>query len=559
MKKIQLIAVNAKYMHTNLAVRSLRQAVLPFDLDISELTINDSLWHSVKKILNKPSDIYCFSCYIWNMERVSQLAEMIKKSQPECQIFYGGPEVSYDASEILEKEIFVDGVFCGEGEDSFKEFVHAVQNNRPIHGISGLVLRNHLSQLQVTRKMDSLPFPYTEKELKELKNRILYYESMRGCPFQCAYCLSSTLPCGVRALSLERVFQELDVFIQADVRQVKFVDRTFNILKPRAKAILQFLAEKDCQTNFHFEISADLMDDEMITIISRAPKGRFQFEIGIQSTFEPTLSAISRKSDLIHLQKRVKDLLACGNCHVHVDLIAGLPYEDYNTFSHSYDETMALKPDMLQLGFLKLLKGTKIRQEAASHHYVYQSFPPYEVIANDYINADELRKLKDIDHLTDLFYNSGCFKKTLAFIFESGLFDGPFAFFESFSKWWSAKGLDTGAQARDALYGILRQFLSFMKNHVVMDCLVFDALDSGCKYLPEGLDSDRLIRGEQAFEIVKNECLITSHFPELESKAPKHRIKNLRIACFSPEFCSYFHFDGNIAIFDTKKVIFTFS
>lgn len=557
-KTIKLIGVNAKYSHICLAIRCLRAAA-PCPVSIAEVTINDTIQGSAALILSEQADIYGFSCTIWNMERVLQLVEVLKLSQPDCAIYLGGPEVSYDALELLDRYEFVDGIFCGEGEEAFFQFCQYVRQNRPIMDIPGLQLRGETkTSLQIVSTMTRYPFPYTDEELFSLRDRILYYESMRGCPFKCAYCLSSTLPGGVRCLPLERVQEDLNRFMSAKVRQVKFVDRTFNVYPDRAKAILSFLAEAETDTNFHFEMAADLMDEEMLSIIAKAPKGRFQFEIGIQSTDAVTLDAITRKTDLDLVKKRICQLVAIGNSHVHVDLIAGLPYEGFNTFGVSYDETMALRPHMLQLGFLKLLKGTAIRQNAEKHHYRYTSFPPYEVIANDYISAQELRILKGIEELTELYYNSGSFVNSLEYIFRQGWFNSPFIFFKNFWVYWQAQGFHLCAHSTEALYGILGEYF-FKTTHdpLIWQLLAYDAFLYGMKHLPKGLPCEPQPTKEACFEIAKDDDLFRDHFPELADFAPKKRVKYIQIHRFDRSFQNAMKLPGDVGVFYKGQAAFT--
>ena len=616
MIKIKLIGVNAKYAHTNLAIRSLRAAVAPTPVEITEVTINDILQSSAGLILSQPADIYCFSCYIWNMERVLQLAELIKLSDPGCGVFLGGPEVSYDAPELLTRHPFVDGVFCGEGELAFCQFADLLQTlepdadrtasddfetarnqnqpdavettstqnqpdaiepapsqNKPddfvfanyfekhferFKNIPGLQLRDDtVAALQIIPNMDVIPFAYTADELSGLKDRILYYESMRGCPFRCAYCLSSTLGGGVRSLSLDRVYDELNIFMAAGVRQVKFVDRTFNVHKPRAKAILKFLAQADTKTNFHFEIAADLLDDEMLAIIATAPKGRFQFEIGIQSTDATTLSAITRKTDLDLVQQRITQLLAIGNSHVHVDLIAGLPHEDFETFKRSYNETMALRPDMLQLGFLKLLKGTQSRITAAQHGYRYASFPPYEVVANNYISAEELRTLKGVEELTELYYNSGNFTRTMNYIFESENFQTPFDFFSDFWKNWCDQGEHLKAHSKENLFAIIGRYVyQQTRDDLIWDLLAHDAYAGGFKHTPKDLSEPDQLTNAECFEIAKDETMMENYFPGLSPFAPKKRVKFLRIHRFSQAYADKMQLAGSVGVFFENATAF---
>ncbi|MEG0377584.1 MAG: DUF4080 domain-containing protein, partial [Eubacterium sp.] len=503
MKKIVLVGVNAKYIHTNLAIRSLKKATQRDDVILCEVTINDQIHNITEKLLHFDADAYGFSCYIWNMEMIVKIGEVLKKSKPECYIFWGGPEVSYDSGLLLEKYTFVDYILAGEGEGVFLEFLEALEkgDSHSLECMGG----SQRKTLSIVENLDDLRFPYSEHDIEVCKGKIIYYESMRGCPFKCSYCLSSTLKT-VRFLPLARVFKEIDFFIDRGVKQVKFVDRTFNVNLKRTKTLIAYLIKRGGHTNFHFEISGDLLDDELIDLIGQAPKGLMQFEIGVQSTDENTLAAITRKTDLEKIRLNVCRLIKIGNCHVHMDLIAGLPYESYNVFKKSFNETIDIKPDMLQLGFLKLLKGTKIRDEKEEHGYAFTSFPPYEVISNQYISAKELVRLKNIETLLERYYNSGDFKLSLNYIFGEKLYGTPFDFFEKYADFWLAKGYYEVGKSKDQLYEILinymRETVLESKVMLIIELIKFDYLNNGCRSLPAFFENNTL-RKEEAFDFLK--------------------------------------------------------
>ena len=532
MHRCILVGVNAKYVHTNLAIRYL-QATAPERLEICEVTINDRVENIVDKLLRLDADYYGFSCYIWNMDLIRRITQVLKKSLPEAVIFWGGPEVSYDPQGLLEDCPWVDYILCGEAETVFPEFLEALdsRNTEMLENVPAVCGRGFNDKsLAIVKDLSQLPFPYTEKMLKILSGKIIYYESMRGCPFNCSYCLSSTLK-QVRYLPLDRVLSEIDFFIDAGVRQVKFVDRTFNVNLIRTKAIIRHLIEKGGQTNFHFEMAGDLIDEELLALIEQAPAGLMQFEIGIQSTWEPTLSAITRKTDFEKIKANVKQLVRFGNGHVHVDLIAGLPWEDYERFSQSFNDAFAIGADMLQLGFLKLLKGTRIRQEAETYGYRYADFPPYEVIANDFISAQELHRLKDIEELLDRYHNAGIFKATLKALLEGGFWPSPFAFFEDFSSFWRQRGLYDIGVSKDQLYQV---FIDFLKERLeapgilndFIDLMKYDYLCGGQRSLPKCF-MDRHPSKELCFELLKNEDLVAERLPELLDQAPKWRFRKV--------------------------------
>ena len=538
MGRCVLVGVNAKYVHTNLAIRYL-QAAVNGAAAICEVTINDRVENIVDKLLRLEADYYGFSCYIWNMDVIRRVTEVLKKSLPEVKIFWGGPEVSYDAGAQIANFPWVDYILAGEAEESFPEFLAALErgDDEALARIAAVWGRSFDGgQLALVENLEALKFPYTQTSLAALSGKIIYYESMRGCPFHCAYCLSSTLK-KVRTLPLDRVLREIDFFIDAGVRQVKFVDRTFNVDLNRAKAIFRHLIARGGATNFHFEMAGDLLDEEALDIISTAPAGLMQFEIGIQSTWPATLAAIARKTDFEKIAANVRRLVNFKNCHIHVDLIAGLPWEDYRQFGRSFDDVFALGADMLQLGFLKLLKGTGIREAAADYGYRFADFPPYEVIANDFISARELRRLKDIETVLDRLHNAGILKKTLAYIFEAQLWTSPFAFFETIADRWREAGYFEVGLSKDQLYSL---FLAFLKTavqnpaqlEVLEDLVKFDYLSGGNRSLPKCFTDDRPSK-EAAFELLKNEAFAAACLPELAGQAAKWRIKQVFFQSFT--------------------------
>lgn len=566
MKKCILVGVNAKFVHTNLAIRYLKQAASGHDVTCCEVTINDHLSTIMPELLAMNGDYYGFSCYIWNIELIVKIAELLKKSRPETVIFLGGPEVSYDGGKLMADCDWIDYVLCGECEEIFPKFLTALETGRePVS--DAVISRKNQSvegKLAVVSDLDRLPFPYAAEEMADLSGKILYYETMRGCPFQCSYCLSSTLK-QVRFMPLDRVFEELQFFIRQKVRQVKFVDRTFNVDRKRTMAILTWLVDHQqqvCGTNFHFEIAADLLDDATIAIIRKAPRGMFQFEIGVQSTDLKTLKAITRKTDLSKIWHNVTGLLNAGNCHVHLDLIAGLPYEDYRTFARSFDTVMAVRPQMLQLGFLKLLKGTRIREEAGQHQYAYASFPPYEVICNQYLSAEELYRLREIEDLLDRYYNSGVFYLTLSALFDLEATASPFAFFERLADYWRSNGFFQMGISRDTLYAIMADYLKKEQlPFYFQELLKLDYLMQGKRALPSFFDNRDLAR-EKAFDLLKNEHFISSCFPEEPSMPAKKRIKQVFFQYFNREtldvaarYNPVFKHPGRLCLFEKTRAV----
>jgi radical SAM superfamily enzyme YgiQ (UPF0313 family) len=409
---------------------------------MDEFTINDHLKRVVGDIYRHKPDIIALSCYIWNIRETLMVVESIKKVIPDSVVVLGGPEVSYDSVSLLEENTEVDVIVKGEGEITFPFLIERLMNNKPLDDVEGITYRKAGTIIENRDRtplsdLDALPFPY-EEGFQDLDNRIVYYETTRGCPFQCQYCLSSINP-GVRYLSLDRVRKDIKTFIDAGIPQVKLVDRTFNCNPKRARDIFRMIMEMGGNTNFHFEICGDLLDDETLDLLKDAPPGLFQFEIGVQSTRVETLEAIRRKTDFDKLSERVKILKGYRNIHLHLDLIAGLPGENYLSFQRSFNDVYKLKPDRLQLGFLKLLKGSGIRKDAEIWEYKYLSQPPYEVLENRDISYGEMLMLKDVEDLVERYYNTHRYTNSLEYLGQ--LFGGDYyALYEDFARYWRTKG-----------------------------------------------------------------------------------------------------------------------
>ncbi|WP_050741185.1 B12-binding domain-containing radical SAM protein [Acetobacterium bakii] len=543
MKDLVLVAVNAKYIHTNLAVRSLKAQLPDFKVEIVELSINDSIHRIVEHLLATDGKLFGFSCYIWNMELMLKITELLKKSKPEARIILGGPEVSFDSKEILNTTPWIDFIIAGEGETSLKKLLLSIDDESSLNKIPGLWFRNNQDCVasgppEIPMDLNALTFPYVSDELLALKNKIIYYETMRGCPYRCSYCLSSANQ-GVRTLSLERVFKEIDFFIALEMKQVKLVDRTFNFDMKRAKAIFSYIIARGGNTNFHFEMTGDLLDDELVALLKEAAPGLIQLEIGVQSTDSTTLQAIDRKTDLTRLEVNVKSILDSENIHLHLDLIAGLPYESYAIFKTSFNRTIALKPDMLQLGFLKCLKGTRIRDEGDLHQYTYTSFPPYEVISNAYISSQELYRLRNIEILVDRFYNSDGFRHSLGYLFEQDIFTSPFDFFESFSDYWTTQGYFDIGKSKEQLYAILLDFLKpFSGDGMVQELIKFDYLKQGNSHIPCFFE-DTSPEKEWIFEFLKDVENVAAYLPEFIGIPAKKIFTQVKFQRFASNFSSY--------------------
>lgn len=460
--KILLTTLNAKYIHSNLALKYLYMSAIENRraIDMREFTINNPEDYVYTEIIRGGYNVICFSCYIWNITKTLYLAENIKKARPDIKILLGGPEVSYDSIEFMRKHKYVDYIIVGEGEEVFKDFVKSyTSEERSFEKIKGLIYRengkiyvNPVSDLQ---EFENVPFPYSFLIPKE--DKIIYYESVRGCPFRCSYCLSS-IEKHVRPLPLERVKKELDFFIFKKVKQVKFIDRTFNYDKARCNEIVKYILDNDNGiTNFHFEICGELINDEFVELLSTARRGLFQVEIGIQSLNPLTLETVNRNKNTDALLEKIKKIIDLGNIHTHVDLIAGLPFEDYLSFINSFNGVYSLGAEQVQLGFLKLLKGTKIRDEKEVYEYVFRDIAPYEVISNRFISADGIARLKMVENLLDLYYNRGGFFKTLKYAIGK-VKATAFDFYEEFAYFFYLKGYQNRSHKKEDLYRIFYEY-----------------------------------------------------------------------------------------------------
>ncbi len=454
--KAMMVAVNAKYVHTNIAVRYISRYCKNqgIDCDYCEFTINEPKSSVLAKLYEMDICIYGFSCYIWNIDYVLHICQSLKKLKPQSKIILGGPEVSFDAERLLERYDFVDYIICGEGELASANLLQNFPDSR-------CVIYGEKSD------MDKLPFPYSDEDLEKTVQgeKLVYYETSRGCLFNCAYCLSS-MDMGVRYLDLERTKAEIKHLVESGAMTIKFVDRTFNAQKHRASELWKYCMSLDGDTCFHFEIGADLLDDELIDILKAAKPGQFQFEIGVQTTNKDSISEISRKMDMEKLSKNVKRLREDTNVMLHLDLIAGLPYEDFESFKKSFNEVYALSPHVLQLGFLKLLKGSPLRMRFDKYGMQFSDFAPYEIFSTDWLSYDEVIRLKAIEDVLERYFNSGRFYGTLSEVICC--FNTPFDFYEKLSKYWQAHQLVGQGVKRISLYSHLYEFL---KDEIVEDKL----------------------------------------------------------------------------------------
>ncbi|WDV47348.1 B12-binding domain-containing radical SAM protein [Clostridiaceae bacterium M8S5] len=464
--KILLTTLNSKYIHSSLALRYLKSMCKDIDVkvDIKEFTINNNVDLIARQIYNLKPDVIGFSCYIWNINAIKELAYKIKLIFPDINIIFGGPEVSFDSIDVMKKNEYIDYIIFGEGEVTFRELVLYLNNeNKDINTIDGLVYRHQDKIIKnkdrgLVENLDIIPSPYDDTE--DLKDRIVYFESSRGCPFNCSFCLSSTLK-STRYFPLERTKRELKKLIDAKVRQVKFVDRTFNTNKNFAITIMKYIIKQKVEDiNFHFEVTAHILDEEMLEFLKEVPKGLFQFEIGVQSTNDKVIKSINRTTDFEKLSKVVKRINSYKNIHQHLDLIAGLPYEGYDSYKKSFNDVYKLNADKLQMGFLKLLKGTKLREEIDMHGFVFYDKPPYEVMYNKYISFEEMSKIKEIEHIVEKYSDESYFEFALKFIINN-FYNEPFDFFEDFAGYWVDKKYNTLSHSRNKLYIIIDEFYKY--------------------------------------------------------------------------------------------------
>ena len=500
--KILLAACNAKYIHSNLAVYDLQAYASDYadHIVLKEYTINQQKDDIMRDIYLEHPDVVCVSCYIWNISFVKELMADLIKILPGADFWAGGPEVSYDAEKFLTENSEFKGVMVGEGEETFKELAgyYVEKNPQNLKDMTGICYKDgdriiHNGWRQI---MDLSSIPFIYKDLSEFKNRIIYYESSRGCPFSCSYCLSS-IDKKLRFRDTETVKKELQFFIDNKVPQVKFVDRTFNCKHDHAMAIWKYINEHDNGvTNFHFEISADLLREEELQEMSTMRPGLIQLEIGVQSTNPDTIKAIHRTMDFEKLKGIVDRIHSFGNIHQHLDLIAGLPYEDYDSFRHSFNDVYALKPQQLQLGFLKVLKGSNMMEMCREYDIVYKTQEPYEVLSTKWLDYDHVLKLKTVENMVEVYYNSGQFQNTLEYLEK--FFPDAFSIYERLGSFYMEKGYGDVSHTRMRRYEILLEFLEDVPEismDQVKDQMIYDL------YLRENLKSrPGFARDQKPFE-----------------------------------------------------------
>ncbi|MBQ8298704.1 MAG: DUF4080 domain-containing protein [Clostridia bacterium] len=458
--KILLTTLNTKYVHTNIALKYLYETIREKDVALKEFTINEPLGKILREIVRENADVIAFSVYLWNIEEILKLSENIKKICPEVKIILGGPEVTYQSEKILKENFSVDFVICGEGEETFPKLIDFVEEpdveKKDFLKYVSYRENNeiHVGEIGIVCDTNKIP-RIAEKIAKDYDGRIVYIETVRGCPYNCSYCLSSTIK-GIRPFDMERVKAELLILMKAEVRLIKFVDRTFNYDKKRALEIWRFLLENNISSEFHFEISAHLIDDEILEFFDTVPENTFRLEIGVQSTNPETIKAINRNTDFEVITKVTKRIMEKNNITTHLDLIAGLPFEGYERFKQSFNDVYKLRPTELQLGFLKLLSGCQITNEKELYEYKYTSYPPYEILENKFISFEEITKLKNVEEMVDVFYNSGRYKNSLKFAEEK--FKTPFEFYFELSVYAEKNGYMERKISAEEWFDVLARF-----------------------------------------------------------------------------------------------------
>ncbi|WP_196001321.1 B12-binding domain-containing radical SAM protein [Clostridium sp. 1001271B_151109_B4] len=477
--KVLLTAINSKFIHSNLAVRYLKAFTedMDYTCKIREFSINDRDEKVLEEIIKEKPDVVAFSTYIWNVEMVKRLSNLIKIVNKDIKILYGGPEVSYDSLNIL-KELNGDYLIEGEGEKTYKEFIEYCLGERDVRNIRGLYFKEGNEVIgngnRPLMSMNEIVFPYKMDE--DLDNKIVYYEASRGCPFNCKYCLSSTTH-GVRFLDIERVKKELQFFIDKKVRLVKFVDRTFNCNFKFSTAIWEFLINAETKTQFHFEISADILKPEELELLRKAPKDRFQFEVGVQTTNDDVLNRINRFVNFSDIKEKVVELLEIKNIKQHLDLIAGLPGEDIVSFKKSFNDVYSIEPEEIQLGFLKLLRGSSMREEAEEYGMKYSPYPPYEIISTKDISYNELLILKKVESMVDKYYNSQKFNNIIKILVKC--FDTPYDFYLELGNYFDKKGYFDRNIGNSEYYKVFLDFnmeITKLDNKILRDIVKYDYL-----------------------------------------------------------------------------------
>lgn len=555
--KALLVTLDSKFIHANLAVRYLKKfyensAHNNFDIEIKEFTINQKQEYILNEIFSARADLVCFSTYVWNIECIKELSYIIKEAKKDIKILCGGPEVSFEIEKFMKDAFFIDFVIFGEGELTFREFLNEYMEEQPdFNRIKGLAFRDSTDngkivinkQRELVLNLDILSYPYEESD--NFEDKIIYYESSRGCPFSCSFCMSS-IEKKTRTFSMDRVKRDLSMLLNTKARQIKFVDRTFNADYKRSMEIMDFIVEHNKNNmTIHFEITADIINDEFLNYVNNLPVNMFQFEIGVQTLNELTLYEINRHMNIEKLDRVVERIINGKNIHVHLDLIAGLPYEDYNSFKKSFDGIHKLHCEKIQLGFLKVLKGTKIYEDIEKHEIKYRRISPYEVISTKYISAEELLKLKNIEEIVDKYYNEKYFEKSLEYIFKNIFNESAFEFYEDFSAYWQCNDLYKMSYSRKKLYRILFDYIKCNNKltEEFVSCLRYDyVFNNQFEELPDFLNKESENEYKSIKKVLANEPKFADAY--FKNNVPEKKIVNeFRIVTIENNAVLFIYYD----------------
>ena len=537
--QVLLTAINSKYIHTGLGIRYVGEYAKEngHKVDLLEETINSPILAVLEKIMEHKADVFGFSVHIWNKPFVFKLISMLHKLRPEAKIVVGGPEVAFDAERIFTELPVIDYIIQGEGELVFTALLNSLENNGAVPQHIAYVKKGKVELnggITVVEDLSILPFPYPDLVKINNEHKIVYYECTRGCPFNCAYCLSG-ISRQVRKRPLELVLRDLDRFIAAGVSLVKFVDRTYNLDEKYFLPMLQHLAAADTDATFHLEIKADILTDKVLDFLATVPKGRFQMEIGIQSTHQETLKAINRQDNWTRLASNVRRLLSLGNMHIHVDLIAGLPYENLPTFAKSFNDVYGLEADMLQLGFLKVLPGTQMRKETEKHGLLYMDEPPYEILATKYMPYADMQFLKRLENVLDQTGNSGSFKHILKMLISKNGGDA-FAFYKELTCWWVDNGFypqtHNAKGTAEIIYKYIKEHYSVAEASVLLEILRYDVFISVPGWKPVWLAWNTEAIFEKVSDFWRNEELVRRYIPEYKFSSWRQIHKNYPVELF---------------------------
>ena len=565
--KTIVTTLNAKYIHTNIAIRYLKAYAKPeYDVDIVEYTIKDPSINIVSDLIQRIPDVIGFSCYIWNIEETIKVISMLKKINPELIIVLGGPEVTYDVSYWLERLDDVDFIVIGEGEITFKQLLHQLNGEKDFSSISGLAFRNQGENFITAQRnkvdLKELPSPFRfEEDIPHFSKRVTYIETSRGCPFSCQFCLSS-IEVGVRYFDREKVKKDIRYLMEQGAKTIKFVDRTFNISRSYAMEMFQFLIDEHKPgTVFQFEITADIMRPEVIQFLNdHAPRGLFRFEIGVQSTNDATNELVMRKQNFAKLTRTVSMVKEGQKIDQHLDLIAGLPEEDYNSFRQTFNDVFALRPEELQLGFLKMLRGTGLRLRAEEHNYVYMDHSPYEILGNNVLSFHDIIRIKQVEDVLEKYWNDHRMDETVEFL-VTNVFETPFDFFQQFGSYWDEQGWARIGHQLEDLFRRLFQFLKTIKQEDELDILEsfmkYDYM-SNQKFKPrKPWWEDRLSKDDRSViykKIIANPSLVSEKFANLQLNE-KELYKHTMIESFSFDLPHYVT-TGEMKMMDSYLLVY---